>query len=100
MVVCTRCQAAYEEALNFCGRCGSDMRQAGGDSATATGTLADRWIGRVIDRRYRVLEKIGHGGMGAVYRVEHVAMGKLAALKMLHGELLGERSAHERFRRE
>jgi serine/threonine-protein kinase len=47
-----------------------------------------------------VLEKVGAGGMGAVYRVEHVAMGKIAAMKVLHGELAGDREAVKRFRRE
>jgi len=95
MVVCPTCNAAYEEERNFCGRCGSDMRRAPPAAAEP-----DPWIGRVVDGRYRVLERIGTGGMGAVYRVEHVSMGKIAAMKVLHGELAAEREAHKRFRRE
>ena len=95
MIVCPTCQTAYAEELNFCGRCGSDMRRAPPPEARP-----DPWVGKIVDGRYRVLEKVGHGGMGAVYRVEHAAMGKIAAMKVLHGELASDREAVRRFRRE
>ncbi|MBK6847960.1 MAG: serine/threonine protein kinase [Proteobacteria bacterium] len=62
--------------------------------------MADPWIGRVIDSRYRVIERIGRGGMGSVYKVEHVRMGKIAALKLLHPELGQEPTLAARFRQE
>jgi serine/threonine-protein kinase len=64
------------------------------------GADADVWIGRVIDGRYRVQAQVGTGGMGAVYRVEHVRMGKIAAMKVLHRELARHPGAVKRFRRE
>ena len=51
----------------------------------------EAWLGKVVDGRYRVLEVIGRGGMGVVYRVEHLRMGKIAAMKVLHRDL-AERS--------
>lgn len=54
----------------------------------------------VIDGRYRVLAKIGEGGMGAVYRVEHIRMGKVMALKVLRPDLAKKGPSVERFRRE
>ena len=33
---------------------------------------------------YRVLERIGQGGMGTIWRAEHVMLGRRAALKLLH----------------
>ena len=47
----------------------------------------DAWLGRVVDNRYRVIEIIGRGGMGMVYKVEHQRMGKIAAMKVLHTDL-------------
>ena len=45
-------------------------------------------LGRVVDGRYRDRSSaIGAGGMGVVYRVEHLAMGKIAAMKVLHPAL-------------
>jgi serine/threonine-protein kinase len=60
----------------------------------------DRWLGRVVDDRYRVLEIVGRGGMGVVYKVEHLRMGKIAAMKVLHPEYSREPEVVERFRRE
>jgi serine/threonine-protein kinase len=60
----------------------------------------DPLLGRVVDGRYRVLQKLGEGGMGAVYQVEHVHMGKYMAMKLLLREFSGNRDLVRRFRRE
>ena len=49
------------------------------------------WLGKVVDGRYCVLEVIGRGGMGVVYRVEHLRMGKIAAMKVLHRDLADDK---------
>jgi len=56
--------------------------------------------GAVIAGRYRILSLIGVGGMGAVYRAEHVHMRKTVALKLLHPELLRVEEVVQRFERE
>jgi serine/threonine protein kinase len=58
------------------------------------------WLGKVVDGRYRVLEVIGRGGMGVVYRVEHLRMGKIAAMKVLHRDLAQDPDVIGRFERE
>ncbi len=60
----------------------------------------DDWIGQVIENRYRIVERIGHGGMGAVYKVVHTQMGKIAAMKLLHRNLVGDPELLRRFHRE
>ena len=60
----------------------------------------DRWLGRLVDQRYRVTEVIGRGGMGVVYKVEHQRMGKVAAMKVLHHELATDPEVVRRFQRE
>jgi serine/threonine-protein kinase len=57
-------------------------------------------IGQVIADRYRLLALVGEGGMGAVYKAEHVRMGKALALKLLRGDFAREPGAVERFRAE
>ena len=63
-------------------------------------SLGVDFAGRVIDSRYRVLRKIGEGGMGTVYAAEHVEIGKIVAIKILHPHYSTEQELVERFRRE
>jgi len=64
------------------------------------GRYDDPLIGRVIADRYRLVSLIGRGGMGVVYLVEHVHIGKRMAMKLLHGGLVRRREVVRRFQRE
>ena len=64
---------------------------------TATDTLEH---GTVVAGRYRVEGRLGVGGMGSVYSVEHVHTGQKLALKVLNPKLVENAVALERFRRE
>ena len=117
---CPRCRTGYAEQQRFCSECGADMLRAsaldlaavrdGGerDPGASAAARPDRrvsasnqaWLGRVIDNRYRVIEVVGRGGMGVVYKVEHVRMGKIAAMKVLHRDLAEDPEVVQRFERE
>jgi serine/threonine-protein kinase len=94
LATCPSCNTHYDAQAAFCGNCGHRLGEDGRAPA------ADPLIGMVIDGRYRIIDLIGRGGMGAVYRVEHVKMGKIMAMKLLHGELSRDTDIQRRFRRE
>jgi len=63
-------------------------------------TLSDPLVGRRIDGRYRVLARIGRGGMGVVYRAEDERLEREVAVKVLRADLAHDQEARQRFVRE
>src|SRR5215471_6725517 len=57
-------------------------------------------IGQTIDAKYQVVERIGTGGMGSVYKALHVSLGAPRALKVMRRELASDPALAARFRTE
>jgi len=63
--------------------------------------MPDPFIGReILNGEFRILAKIGTGGMGSVYKANQTAMNRLVAVKILHPKLANRRDLVSRFRRE
>jgi serine/threonine-protein kinase len=60
----------------------------------------DRYLGTTLAGRYKILEKLGQGGMGVVYLAEHVLIEKKVAVKVLVGDFAQRRDLVQRFARE
>jgi serine/threonine-protein kinase len=81
---------------------GSDARFCPFDGEPLVGASdwnpsADPLLGAIVDKRYEVVEVLGEGGMGTVYRVRHAALGREFALKALRRELATDRDLSARF---
>lgn len=67
----------------------------------AGGRVHPSWApGTIIAERYEVVEKVGEGGFGSVYKVRHLQRKKLYALKTPHPEYLQDQTFRRRFERE
>jgi serine/threonine-protein kinase len=86
---CPRCRSVYTSEVRFCGLDGSGLVES----------EANDLIGAEIDR-YRVMECIGMGASGCVYRVQHTVLEQEHAMKILFGDLSQDARVVERFRRE
>ncbi len=92
MKYCPLCETSYEDDAEVCPLDGATLH----DSRPKRDTLT----GKVIRRRYRVLEKLGEGGMGTVYLAEQVAISRKVALKILHPDYTADQEFVRRFRQE
>ncbi len=82
----------------------TERRLAAGEQPTLLASASqpppDDWVGREISGRYRVLERIGEGGMGVVYVAEHLHLKKRVAFKVIHADLAANEELLLRFKRE
>ena len=62
--------------------------------------LKDPFVGRTLDEKYCVEERLGAGGMGVVYRARHLLMNRPVAIKVLHQRLVEDEAARARFQTE
>ena len=67
---------------------------------SAGGAAQESLIDKLIDGKYRVIEQLGKGGMGAVYRGEHELMNRDVAIKVLHPNLSCNEESLNRFLQE
>ena len=101
---CTKCDFDNTKTSRFCSNCGSPLLEDSPTQESETKTLytpMKRLIrGRVFGQRYEVIEELGEGGMGIVYKVFDRKIDEKVALKVLAPEIAGDERTIERFRNE
>ena len=92
MKSCPLCERKYPDDVSVCEHDGGTLKTA------AIGE--DPLLGKTIRGKYRVLKKLGAGGMGAVYLAEQLSIGRKVALKVLQREFAMNDEFIKRFRQE
>lgn len=101
---CSKCNFDNSEASRFCSNCGTQLIPVPDVQESLTKTLHSPMKrlkrGRVFADRYEVIEELGEGGMGIVYKVFDRKIDEKVALKVLAPEIAGDEKTIERFRNE
>lgn len=90
---CESCGRALPAGASNCPSCGAAVPAPHSDAPQ------DRYLGRLILDRYRIIERIARGGMGEVYKAEHIErdLEQYVAVKFLHRRFANEPSFSARF---
>jgi serine/threonine protein kinase/Tfp pilus assembly protein PilF len=101
---CPKCKADNPDESKFCNECGLQLDSIDQMPAPPTQTLEvpkqELTRGTVFANRYEIIEELGKGGMGRVYRVEDTKLKQEVALKLIKPEIAKDTKTIERFRNE
>jgi len=103
-VKCPTCHSDNPETLKFCGECGAQLPPHQGQLPVLTETLQapihELTTGSAFAGRYQVIEELGHGGMGRVYKVFDTKIKEKIALKLVKPEIASDEDTIDRFHNE
>jgi TolB-like protein/Tfp pilus assembly protein PilF/tRNA A-37 threonylcarbamoyl transferase component Bud32 len=101
---CPKCHHENPDDTLYCGKCGTQLPPPKDDRPQVTETLQtpikELTTGSTFAGRYQVIEELGHGGMGRVYKVFDSDIKEKIALKLLRPEVALDRETVERFSNE
>ena len=103
-ITCPKCHSENPETSLFCSDCGTKLEAAKELSPFQTETLQTSFkelsTGSTFAGRYQIIEELGKGGMGRVYKVFDTKIKEKIALKLIKSEIASDRETIERFSNE
>jgi len=103
-IKCPTCHSDNPETARFCADCGTQLPPPKGHPPVMTETLQtpvrELTTGSTFAGRYQVIEELGHGGMGRVYKVFDTKIKERIALKLIMPEVSSNKENIERFNNE
>jgi serine/threonine protein kinase/Tfp pilus assembly protein PilF len=101
-IKCPKCQTENPDTLKFCGECGTPLHVPNDVDVTETmeSPKEELSTGSTFAGRYQIIEELGKGGMGRVYKVHDKEIKEKIALKLLKPEIASDAKTIERFRNE
>ncbi len=99
---CPKCNTDNSDSLKFCGECGTQLPSLEGIAVTETMETPKEELttGSTFAGRYQIIEELGKGGMGRVYKVLDKEVNAKVALKLIKPEIASDKKTIERFRNE
>jgi len=101
---CPKCHSDNPDTLKFCGECGTQLPSLRDIPPEVTETIQKPFkeltTGSTFAGRYQIIEELGHGGMGRVYKVQDTKVGEKVALKVIRPEAGLDKRSLERFTNE
>ena len=97
-----KCQHENPDGTIYCGKCAEQLLSPEDIKVTETIETPKEELtrGTTFAGRYEIIEELGRGGMGKVYRVEDTELKQEVALKLIRPEIATDKNTIERFRNE
>jgi serine/threonine protein kinase/tetratricopeptide (TPR) repeat protein len=99
-IECPKCQTDNPDTVKFCGECGTPLEADAIHTKTLETPREELSTGVTFAGRYQIIEEIGKGGMGKVYKVLDTKIKEKIALKLIKPEIAKDKKTIERFNNE